>query len=644
MAEHCTRGCKRTDYQRNAAVLGLALLIVVSGLTMASAQVSDAFVPSSLYDEVELMPYPTLAGPVSLYAVGPSGEFTCSQEIESASSGSVILNWTHTPGVELHYDNSSYFPTCMEYAYFAENFSYSQNTQPAALKVSANLQIKETGSFLTDSWSNMFYVQIWLLGDTIQKDEVAYAYTTQGNQHFSVSTFSYRDAFDALIQHPGSHLQFAIALVPTWYFIEYQGTHPWMNYTGSVEVATREIHLTALCRKNPDLPHIRTSTFNNTWRLGESDNFVDSCVAGDSSLYILSHQQFSNYIQGDTITKIDSKGKQVWRKSLNSTNSMFWSRVLATSNSVFLVGTYYYNTEQVVAVDTIAENGAQSHAFILNLTGDVYVGGIDISSDAYFYIVTSGIGSGKIDTLLKVSLDGSVLWTRQFGDDSYGYVSSVQIDASGNLFTFSQGQIIKWNTQGDELWELDNLGSLFNGAMSLYVLGDGSCILVASQLRNSTVACLDPQGDQQWSFANQIQYTPDWTEAFYVTWITESPSGLLYALYTTYDLHQSSIVVVMNRDGLQIENFTVSFGNATYLSANVPNYRRAYITANNAMYLVGRTVNEDNSYALTLSIYDAEPGTLGGPEVALLSTSVAAGVIVGVLVYLEHRNKHRMLS
>ncbi len=629
------------NYLRNGAVLGLVVLLTFSGTTFASAQDSDAFVPGSMYDEVELMPYPTLAGPLSLHAVGPSGEFTSSQEAESESSGMAILNWTHTPGVELQYNTSGYYPICMEYASFAENFSWIQNVQPSALRVSGDIQIDEAGSFQTDSWSNMFDVRIWILGDAIQKHEIAGVSSVQGYQHFSMTIFGYQDAFDELIQHPEDHLQLAVALVPNRNFMEYQGTHPWMDYTGSVEVITREIHLSALYRTNPDLPHIRAATFNSTWRIGQSDDFVDSCIARDGSLYILSHQQFSNYIQGDTLTRVNSTGKTVRILSLSSPNLVTWNKVLASSNAVFLFGTYYYGAQRIMTVDMVGENGTLSHAFNLNLTAVANVGGIDISPDGYLYIGTGGSGSGKINMLRKVSLDGTIQWERSFGDDRYGLVISVQTDGSGDVFTFSQGQITKWNSQGDQLWQLSNLDNSLSGAKSFFALRDGSSIIIASQLRNSTIALVSSEGSQEWAFSYQIQYAPDWIEALYIPWITESPSGVLYALFTTYDLHQSTIIVVLNRAGAQVGNFTASFGRETYSSAEVPNYRRVYFTDENLMYLVGRVVDEQNYHSLTLAIYGSEPITLGGLEVSLLFTSAATGVIVGVLVYLEHYRKGR---
>lgn len=627
------------NYLRHGAVLGLVLLLTASNITFASAQVPDAFVPSTLYDEAELMPYPTLAGPLSLHAVGPSGEFNSSQEIESLSSGIAILNWTHTPGVELQYNTSGYQPECMEYAYFAENLSWDHAIQPTALNMSAYVQVNETGSFKTHQRSHMFSIQVWILGDEIQKREVGLVYSAEGSWCISRQIYpsDFHDAFDSLIQHPGSQVQLAIALIPSSSFMDYQG-----NYTGSVEVITREIHLSALYRTNPDAPFIRASTFNNTWRMGDSDRFVDSCLGRDGSMYILSHQSYSVYLPGDTLTQVNSGGEIVWRKSLNATDLLYWSRVIATSDEVFVFGSGYYDGKyNPVLVDVVSNDGTKSDVFSLDTTTTMNLGGIDISSDGYLYIGMYGSGT-ETNTLSKAALNGSILWVKQFGDGFHGAVTSVQVDESGNVYTFSQGQIIKWDSEGNQLWERQDSDYSSYDSNSLYVLRNGSSILVSSKLESSTITELDSQGNQAWSFTKQIRYTPHWREFFYITWMTESPSGLLYALYTTYGIHQSSFIAVMSRDGTQVENYTVSFGKQAFTSAGVPNYRRVYIADNDVMYLVGRTVNNDYQYSITLAIYGKAIGGPGDSQAALIATSSAAALLVGAVVYLEYYRKRKM--
>ncbi len=588
------------------------------------------------------MPYPTLNGPLSLRTVDPSGEFTCSQEFESASSGVAILNWTHAAGVELQYNTTPSYPVCLEYAYIAENISWGRNATPTVLKADAYIQIKETGSFQTVGWPDLFYIQLWILGATIQRHELVRAHQGQGYQHLPATVFGYQGVYDAFAQHPESNLQLAVAIVPTSYFWEYSGNHPWMTDSGSVEVIVSEMHFEALYRKNADMPRIRTSKFNNTWKLGVSDSLVDSCMAADGSLYILSQQQYSSRLQTDTLTKINSKGEVIWTTNLNATNSATWKRVLATLYGVFLVGTISYITGQIIDVDTIGDNGAQSHAFNLNFTDVGYLGGMDIGPDGFLYVGTSHSGSGEINSLSKITRDGSIIWEEPFGDSYYGFVSSVQTDEIGNVFTFSQGQIIKWDSNGNQLWQLNSLDNSLPGTKSFYVLRDGSSIITALEFTNNTIVYLSPGRSRVWSFTAQIKYAPDWIAAFYIPSIAEGPSGLLYALYSTYNLHQSSIVVVMNREGAQVENFTASFGRPfTYVG--VPDYTRVYVTYDNELCLLGATPDENYDNSLTLAIYEGEPGVLGGTEVVLLSTSAATGVVLGALVYLEYYKKHREL-
>lgn len=168
------------------------------------------------------------------------------------------------------------------------------------------------------------------------------------------------------------------------------------------------------------------------------------------------------------IQKMDASGNFIWAKSFGSTgiHDVILHHALDVDGNIYSTG--YYGG----AVDF--DPGAGS--FFLTSTGnlDIFISKLDangnfiwassfggtsndngfsIAIDEYNHIYTSGLFQGTVDFdptagtynlssagdndvfILKMDLDGNLLWAKSFGGTSYDYMHSLAIDELGNVYT-----------------------------------------------------------------------------------------------------------------------------------------------------------------------------------------------------------------
>ncbi|MHA2426405.1 MAG: hypothetical protein ACXAEF_16570 [Candidatus Thorarchaeota archaeon] len=88
---------------RNLMVL-VVVFILLLGMMRVTAQESfqeSAFIPTDLYDSMEILSNSEFKEPIEFGVFGDCGEFSYTQDLEF---GTVTLNWTHIPGNEIEYN------------------------------------------------------------------------------------------------------------------------------------------------------------------------------------------------------------------------------------------------------------------------------------------------------------------------------------------------------------------------------------------------------------------------------------------------------------------------------------------------------------------------------------------------------------
>ncbi|MFW9979288.1 MAG: hypothetical protein ACFFEJ_14485 [Candidatus Thorarchaeota archaeon] len=620
--------------RKSGMLAGIVVLIVLSCSIPVSTQSSYAFVIDSLYDSDELLPYPDLSGPLNYLEVGSSNEFSFSIEEDTDLSNIAVLNWTHFAGTYLEYDTTPSLPVCQEFVYFSQYFSWNHEVIPTALNVSLFYQVEASGNFLQDNWPGMFEVQVWLImEDGTRRVANRFYWGHTGYQHhFSLIDLSSIDmVFTPLVNSEETQAQLAIALVPSWRFLDDFGQQPWQYYNGSVIARFREVHLDALYRESKEKPNVRAPIFNNTWKLGDSDRFQDSELDSNQDLYILTVQDYNGAPWGTTLTKVNRQSQILWQKSWNGTEAIFWRGLSVSSSRIYLIA----EVEASPGSDILVESYTLQGVFVEQITLDImtfdFAAEIAVGPDDSIYLGT--YTSVQMERNFLVKLDSALIpqWTENFGSYQYDTIRSLQVDSQGNAYTRTDHTITKFGQNGSFEWEIDAFDK------EMFVCQDGSSIITSSTGWATNITMVSENGDSIWSFKSQFRYTPTWRELFYASWFAEGPDSLLYALYTTYGYHTSTIIVVFNMEGEQLENYTVAFSNIAYSGIDVPRFRRIHITEDNSIYVVGRIMDDDWNYEVTVSVFGAEPLILGIPSTTFISTTIGLSVVTIVIVFLQYR-------
>lgn len=624
--------CEKMYGRKIFSLVIIILLIPFSCCISVAAQSDHSFIVDSLYSSEEVSPDPYLDHSFSFHVAGQSSEFSYSIEQDSDLSNIAFLNWTHRAGTALEYDNEPNLPLCLEYVYLSQGIQWDHEVLPTALNISVDHQVNATGNFLEDNWPGMFEIQVWFITDENPRWVAARFYWGHYGfqERFSlIDLSSIEFAFAPFLEPESSEVKIAIALVPSWRFYDNFGSQPWQYYNGSVILQIRAIHVNALYRKSTTLPSVRTTLSNNTWRLGDSDRFQESEVGANQDLYLLSYQEANGNPSGTTLTRVNMWSEVIWQKSWNSSNAIFW-RDLATSGSrIYLISEIENQAGTDILVASYSYEGELMNEWTYDFETIDFAGQIDVGFDGSIYLGIYTTSTLKRNSLVKLDSTGDVKWIEPFGFSHFDIVNSLQTDKKGYIYTLTDSLISKFDTNGTIVWEMDGFNK------DIFVLQDGSVILTSSSGLIVNLTRVNQDGLIQWSFKSQFRYTPSWGELFYATSFSEGPNGLLYALYATYGYHSSSIVVILRSDGSQLENYTVAFSNEAYSGFDVPRFRKIHITEDNLIFLVGRIMDEDWKYEITISTFGAEELILGIPTTTFLSTISAVVAITLVVIVLQ---------
>jgi PKD domain/RTX calcium-binding nonapeptide repeat (4 copies)/Beta-propeller repeat len=224
--------------------------------------------------------------------------------------------------------------------------------------------------------------------------------------------------------------------------------------------------------------------------LGPGTNSIQA-VDADGNFYVAGHtngtlpgEQSAGLADG-FVRKYDASGTEIWTRQFGTQGNDSVQGMLVDSTGIYLAGNTW---------GTFADAGRQN---------------IDLVSDAY---------------VRKYDLDGTAVWTRQFGTAVNDFAHAISIDSSGVyvvgdtegrlpgqtriLTGFPDSFVRKYDFDGAELWTRQYGSSSPNSARG--VIADGSSIYVAGYARalpgqinaggkDSYVRKYDASGNEVWT-------------------------------------------------------------------------------------------------------------------------------------------------
>ena len=248
------------------------------------------------------------------------------------------------------------------------------------------------------------------------------------------------------------------------------------------------------CKKDPPISEQISDEFQKNYG-GANDDFGKSLlVHSNEDIYVVGSTQSMGAGQKDVLViKTDARGNTIWTKTFGGTSNDEANEIIATADGNLLIvgttasfgagGTDVY----LVKIDT---SGALLWQKDFGGSADESAEDVMISSDGAFLIygITSSFGNGLRDAyLLKVDVEGTLLWSKTYGgaaDD--GGVSLCNAE-SGNivLFGFTDNLpaiardliVIKINNAGDSLNSWLYGGTEYEQAESIEPTTDGNFIL-----------------------------------------------------------------------------------------------------------------------------------------------------------------------
>ncbi|MHA1908799.1 MAG: hypothetical protein ACW98Y_15975 [Candidatus Thorarchaeota archaeon] len=628
------------------------VLILLTGMMPVYAQEepqNSVFVPTDLYDSMELLNNTDLEQPVDFGISGDSGEFSFSQ---NQSDGRVTLNWTHTAGTELEYDLTT--ERCLDFAYFSLEFPWNYTVTPTSSNLSLSYHINAMSDW--GIMGPMYEIWTWLVhpnGTWMHLNDIwnSNFYGIEDEDYTSsriLGEWATEEVFQGLIESgPGDTSRLLIGLVPTWSFYLLSHTSEGRLYNGSVLISFQKVSMKLLYRTDNDFPTPAEPLYERSWKQGDYDFYYSSCITPDGYTYLLATYDISN-IQyspnGISLTKLNPKADVVWRKTWNGSDTVFWEDVAFHNNMVYLLGSsQVQNGGSDVNLTAIDWNGDFGWSKIYDYDYYDNPRGMEITDEGAIYVGCSSYDEWdhESDHLIKLSLDGSVIWESEFGLYDWHEIIDLDISSEGQIYTQTSQQIIQWNENGVQHWTLrgDNTEQMF-------ILDDGSVLtthLSYNGRRNLTKHTSD--GELEWSQILSFRYSEGWNEISWLQSMTQGSDGIIYLLISLYGLHSGQLIIKMNRDGTQLENYTVAFSEElyNYNSIRIPVYTDIHVSSNNLVYLHGEFIHGSRWWnmntSIIVSIHGLEPDFNAYLNEIFLTTGVATTAIIVTIVAWNIRQK-----
>lgn len=199
------------------------------------------------------------------------------------------------------------------------------------------------------------------------------------------------------------------------------------------------------------------------------------------------------------IMKTDLSGNMLWQKIYGGAKPDYPYSMVATHDGNYLITGFSQSFgpgDYDVYLIKVDGNGDKIWEKVFNGWGNEEAREIIKTSDNNYMIVgtsaSSNWTSGQNAFLMKVDVDGNMLWRKFYGGSNMEYGNTVKQCSDGGYImggqTYSQGQdgntyIVRTNSSGDTLWTRHFGGALSQEATSIVSHSDGSATFV---VRDST--------------------------------------------------------------------------------------------------------------------------------------------------------------
>jgi len=271
-------------------------------------------------------------------------------------------------------------------------------------------------------------------------------------------------------------------------------------------------------------------------KTGTGANDTGTAIAVDSTGNVYAGGKILSSNWADTIlTKYDSSGNQKWKvqydgtANVNAPDYEINGVALDTNTNVYTIGSTYNSGWGIQLLKYNSSGALQWHREFGTVNTD-YGRGIAIDSSNNIYV------TGFIDAvyvypqmigdvfLKKYTIDGTEVWSRQFGTTGSDEGLSVAVDTTGAVYLtgYTKGAMVagqykggkdvfiaKYDGAGNQVWikqfgttsDEEGLGIAVDAAFNVYVTGYTTGMMVAGQYKGGKdifVAKYDGAGNQIW--------------------------------------------------------------------------------------------------------------------------------------------------
>lgn len=504
---------------------------------------SDQAIPAAI-DIFDVIQDPDLESMPDAFVNGTSGEFQYSYQPHDMQ-----LNWTHTAGTALdfHSYNDGTVPQFNDFVYFTQTFDWPYEEMPIDAEMYLNYCVSMSGSFATEMEGGlMFRVHSWLIDSSNNWCSIYHSYppytTIYQERRVDFSYFEINNGWGGMIEDdygvqedPLDELTLGIGLVPTDNFLDYLGTEPWQNYTGSVNVSVSSMELFVIMDAEPDPATHLEPLYNKTYGsvLGDvySGFTLDTASQMQESQRAMTTDPTGNvYITGQAYSGYDLFSETGFYQShqfivkYNPTLNLQWvirhdnmsrgSAITYHEDNIYTSGCYYYRDSNYrdVMVTKWTPSGQKVWESEWGGPNDQVGIAIGVHNDGSVYVMVSDFnyrGPEASDcydntTLVKLDSSGSVLWSKSL------QLSTMQ-DFPGEMWVFESyimysiyGLFMCMDLDGNILWD--------QSLWAATVDENGNVYATSHQDNHLAINRISPEGNVTWTSYFDIEYTNGWFE------------------------------------------------------------------------------------------------------------------------------------
>jgi predicted secreted protein len=315
--------------------------------------------------------------------------------------------------------------------------------------------------------------------------------------------------------------------------------------------------------------------------------YVVAGISGSSSAYPNNAEDF-------WVLKLDGNGDVIWQRTYGGSGTDWADSVQQTSDGGYIVAgsKRTANNSEDVWVLKLDGNGDVIWQRTYGGSGRDWADSIQQTSDGGYVMAgsTGSFGAGQLDVwVLKLDENGNVIWEKTYGGTGYDSALSIQQTSDGRYVvagrtsSFGAGDydvwVLKFDVNGDVIWQRTYGGSGFDWAESIQQTSDGGYVVAGRKNDFSVEGCdawvikLDENGNVP---SCSVMGTSDALVSN-----THTPVMGPYVIMTdTYVSPQASIASVSNTNAgitevchsadISLSPTTYDFGSVTVGNSSLP--------------------------------------------------------------------------